>query len=276
MTPEVFRQAVSELRKEGCEVSYLVTNPEEIRNLLGEEVFQQAEETLEAEPDLEFEVGEVDGVSVRATATMNPYFIVVTDGQVGKDSRYFYAAGDVLTWVRPDPVGVLMEGCGFEGWRPTWIRLPVSFRVHVREESGVDVGVGRQGHLMVFEGNAEKVRVVMFDDDGLSAAWLATLPVGSGPLDEVLEQIRDHVGWKGHRKLRVEFRSHHGIEGWVSRVVCDGCGWAAEVSELVGVAADRWDLVEARGLRAEADRLSQTPIYERPTVWGRLSDEEML
>lgn len=288
MRLETCRRAVEELRGEGFAVNWLYLGLPEIEELLGVEVAHQAEASSQDDPDLEPEVGQVDGMPVILSRAMNPYFVVWKDpkpdeqGMVPVSSdrgnrRYFHASGECLQWLTVDPVGTIMEACDFEGWRPTWIRLPKAFREYARDEPGVQVIVGGPSQYMVIEGNDEKVRVVMFDSDGLSAAWLATLPVDTGPLDEILGQVRDHVGWTGHRNLGVEYKTDHGIEGWVSHITCDeaGCGWSVGLSELVGAAAGSWDLVGSEsGLIAEVRRLAEGPVYERTADWQRLVGED--
>lgn len=288
MRLETCRRAIEELRGEGLQVSWLSVNSSEVEELLGVEAGYQAEAAAQDDPELELEVGVVDGVRVYSCRTMNSYFVVWKEPDADEHGvmpvsrrtdrrRYFHAAGECLQWLTPDPVGTIMEACDFEGWRPTWIRLPKAFREYARDEPGVQVIVGGPSQYMVIEGNDEKVRVVMFDSDGLSAAWLATLPVDTGPLDEILEQVRDHVGWTGHRNLGVEYKTDHGIEGWVSHITCDeaGCGWSVSLSELVGAAAGSWDLVgSSSGLVAEVRRLAEGPVYERPADWQRLVGEE--
>ncbi len=284
MKLETCKRAIEELRGEGLQVSWLVLDSRMVEDLLGLEAAHQAEAAAQDEPDTELAVGEVDGVPVYSSMVPNPHFVTWrqpvpdADGMMpvsASGRRYFQVAGDYLMWLTVDPVGTVMEGCEFEGWRPTWVRLPEMFREYAREYEGVDVQVGGPGPLMVFEGNAEKVRVVMFESDGLSAAWLASFPVGGEALDEVLGAVRDHVGWTGHRLVTMRsFKDRHSIYGWESCLGCGVCGWEVWLSELACVAAGRWDLMEEAGLTAEAARLADGPVYERPSVWGRLADED--
>lgn len=270
MRPEVCRKAIRELQSEGLRVIRLVLGFAHIEELLGLEAGYQAEAAVNDDVGSEMEVGSIDGVVVSSGILMTPYFVAV--GAEGLVRRYFWVEGEEVSWQTPDPLRVILEGAEFEGWRPTWVRLSEEFRKYAgREVPGVRVSVGALGPHMAFAGDGERIRIMQFESDGITAVFLAVERMGEGPLQEVLGAIRDHVGWGRHRKLRVWPRVRFEAEGWVSRITCDEnlCEWEQSLTDLMCGAAGRWDLIEG-GLDREAERQQATKDYERPTDWERL------